>query len=215
MHSFRNLIFDLDGTLTNPQQGILHSLRYALSQLNYDNLPDFVPAGFIGPPIQQCFKNVYHLNDRDTERAIAYFREYYGTKGLYENYPYDGILEMLSVLYDNGKSMFIATSKYMKYAWEIARYFEIDKYIIDLAGADYKGSKYKADLIKDLILRYRLRTDESLMIGDTLFDIEGARDTGISILSVGYGFTTTEMLLEGNPDFYAKTVEDLAEKLIG
>lgn len=214
MNQFSNLIFDLDGTLTNPQEGILQSLRYAFKLLEFNELPDFVPSEFIGPPLHHCFQKVYHLNEKDTEKAITYFREYYGSKGLYENYPYEGISELLSVLADTGKSIYIATSKYMKYAWEIVRHFELDKYIIDLKGADYKGSKHKSDLIDEILSGYRLNSEESLMIGDTVYDINGARKAGISVLSVGYGFTSKEKLVENNPDFYADTVDDMAELLI-
>jgi phosphoglycolate phosphatase len=215
MNQYSNLIFDLDGTLTDPQQGILNSLRHALKQLDFDELPEYVPPEFIGPPLQHSFRNVFNLNEKDTEKAIVLFREYYGLKGLYENIPYDGIEELLSLLVDNGKSIYVATSKYVKYAWEILRHFELDKYIIDLRGADYQGTKLKADLIIDVLADYRLNANDSLMIGDTVYDIKGAREAGISVLSVGYGFGTYEMLKENNPDYYVDTVSDVAEILIG
>jgi phosphoglycolate phosphatase len=215
MNHFSNLIFDLDGTLTDPQQGILNSLRFALGKLNFSELPNYVPAEFIGPPLQHSFRNVYNLSEKDTEKAIVLFREYYGTKGLYENEPYDGIEELLSALMQNGKSIYVATSKYAKFAWEILRHFELDKYIIDIRGADYRGTKLKADLINDVLSDYRLHENESLMIGDTVFDIEGARKAGISVLSVGYGFATSELLKENNPDYFTETVDDLSELLAG
>ncbi len=211
LKTFQNIIFDLDGTLTNPYTGILNSLRYALGKLNFEKIPDSVPPEFIGPPLQQCFKQVFGLNEKLTEIAIAYFREYYGSQGLYENYPYDGIVELLSALNENGVSMYVATSKYEKYAWEIVRHFELDKYIRDLSGADYKGSKTKADHILDIMTRYRLCATESLMVGDTVFDIAGAKEAGISVLSVGYGFAAQHLLMDSQPDYFAGSVEELTE----
>ena len=114
--SYRNLIFDLDGTLTNPYKGILNSMQYALQQLNYQSIPNTVPNEFVGPPLQKSFKEIFDLNDKQTKLAVEYFREYYGKAGLYENEPYEGILELFENLYDSGYKLFIATSKLEKYA---------------------------------------------------------------------------------------------------
>jgi phosphoglycolate phosphatase len=209
LNNYKNIIFDLDGTLTDPREGILNSLRYALRHFNLNDIPDTIPAGFVGPPLQQGFKEIYGLNNKETEKAVDIFREYYGKRGLYENYPYNGIEEFLSVLHSEGKSLYLATSKLEKYAWEIIRHFEFDKYIHDLSGAEYKGNHTKSELINDLIQRYRLNLDETIMIGDTIYDIEGARLSGIDCIAVGYGFTPLNILQNYNPAFSAETVDDL------
>jgi phosphoglycolate phosphatase len=207
----QNIIFDLDGTLTNPVEGILNSLRYSLKQMNYFDLPESLPVEFVGPPLQQGFKNIFGLNEMETEKAVRLFREYYGSHGLYENHPFEGIGELLEELSIQGKRIFVATSKLEKFAQEIIRHFEFDRYIADIKGADYAGEHTKSELIQALIEKYRLNPEETIMVGDTLFDIEGARDSGIKCVAVGYGFNGIETLKQASPDYLAGDVEELFE----
>lgn len=211
MNTYSNIIFDLDGTLTNPYEGIFNALIYTLKQMNYQEIPDNVPANFIGPPLQKSFSTIYGFNERNTELAVQHYRDYYKKTGLYENVPYVGIEELLSALNDDGKKLFIATSKLEETAWEIIRHFELDKYFVDLKGADYSGHHSKGDLIINLIDRYRLPLNETVMIGDTQFDMIGATDAEIDRIAVGYGFGKIEDLNEYNPVAFAETVEDLTE----
>jgi phosphoglycolate phosphatase len=210
----KNIIFDLDGTLTNPLEGIYNSLCYALRELNYRDIPKSLPIEFIGPPLQQSFKTIYDFNEKKVDLAVCYFREYYGTKGLYENYPYPGIDELLEELAMQGKKLYVATSKLEKYAREILLHFGFDNYIVDIQGADYAGNHSKSDLIEALITKHSLQKDETIMVGDTLFDIEGAHEAGIKCLAVGYGFSSKEMLEVAKPDYYVEDVESLMEMLL-
>lgn len=212
-NKFQHIIFDLDGTLTDPREGILNSLRFALKKIQIFPLPDQIPSAFIGPPLQKGFREVFGLNDSQTELVVRLFREYYGTRGLYENDPFDNINEMLNELSENGIKLYVATSKLEEYAWKIIRHFEMDRYITDLTGADYNGTHTKAELIEILIAKYRMEKSETLMVGDTLYDIEGARNAGIACLAVGYGFNSTETLLSAKPDFFARDVNSLIELL--
>lgn len=211
---YSNLIFDLDGTLTNPAQGVLNSLRFALQQMNYPNLPSEVPMAFIGPPLQKSFSEIYKFNKKQTEQAVEFFRAYYGKAGLYENEVYPGIHELLETLHDSGRRLFVATSKLEKYARLILEHFEIDKYFDDLSGADYGGTKTKAELIDRILIDYRLSADDCLMVGDTQFDLIGAQTCEIDSMAVGYGYGTKEFLLSHNPTFYVDTVEELSEFMI-
>jgi len=215
MFYFRNIIFDLDGTLTDSLEGIFNSLVYALRQIGYEEIPEIMPTEFLGPPLQQGFKNIFHLNEKETELAVKVFREYYGSKGLFENHPYAGIPDLLAALADNGIRMFVATSKYEKYAWEIIRYFEFDKYIEDLQGADYGGNHSKADLIEMIMDKHRLEKHDTIMVGDTLHDIRGAREAAIKCIAVGYGFNSAETLKAANPDYYVEDVAELGEVIFG
>ncbi|MBN1116614.1 MAG: HAD hydrolase-like protein [Bacteroidales bacterium] len=211
---FSNIIFDLDGTLTNPSEGILNSLRHSLKQLLHNEIPETIPEGFIGPPLQQGFKTIYGLNDKQTENAVKYFRDYYGKYGKYENVPYDGIIELLAELSINGKKLFVATSKYEKFSWEIIKHFEMDRYITDLQGAGYSGNHDKSTLIDILIEKYQLVKEDTAMVGDTSYDIEGARASLITSVAVGYGFHSMEDLAKLSPDFLVEDVDELFECLM-
>jgi phosphoglycolate phosphatase len=212
---YRNLIFDLDGTLTNSKMGILNSLQYALKELHIENIPFEIPDAFIGPPLQRSFSELFALNKKQTDLAVEYFRLYYGKSGLYENEVFVGIPELVAYLNEMGCKIFVATSKLEKYARLIIEHFELNKYIDDLAGADYQGNHTKSELILKLMDKYRLEPSETLMIGDTHYDIIGARESGINSIAVGYGFGEKESLLSCSPTYYCHTVENLAEFLIG
>jgi|SRR5690554_2462826 len=215
MKQFEHIIFDLDGTLTDSRQGIGNSISYALQKLNIEGFDGVVPDSFIGPPLQQCFREVFHLNDRNTELAVEYFREYYSAKGLYENHPYPGILEMLEQLYTIGKHLYIATSKLEHYAIKIAEHFGFDKYITQIKGADYKGEyASKTTIISTVLNMQKLTPGKNIaMVGDTVFDIVGGNQNGLSTIAVMYGFGKPEDLQSAGPDYCAETVDDLYEIL--
>jgi phosphoglycolate phosphatase len=214
MAHFSHIIFDLDGTLTDNTQGIGNSIQYALDKMQIDGYSEDVLKQFIGPPLQWGFKNLFGMNERNTKLAVEYFREYYGEKGYLENEPYSGITEMLEELHLQGNQMYIATSKLEKYAQKIMEYFEFDKYIIQLNGADYSGKKgTKSTIITNLLETQQLvPSSEIVMIGDTVFDVEGGKENGLSTIAVNYGFGQ-ENLKNAEPDFWVEDVEELYEIL--
>lgn len=215
MSQFSHILFDLDGTLTDNTQGIKNSLKYALNKMHVDEYSEAIMDQFIGPPLQWGFSNLFGLNERNTKLAVEYFREYYGENGWHQNKPYDGIFEMMAELDAQGKKMYIATSKLEKYALQIMEHFEMDKYIIRLKGADYGGKKAtKSQIITDLLEMQQLVPSEQIvMIGDTVFDIQGGKENGLSTVAVGYGFGKEEELRNENPDYFADDVDELFEVL--
>ncbi len=215
MSNFTHIIFDLDGTLTDNTLGISNSVKYALKQMHIDSFSEEKMKQFIGPPLQWGFSNLFGLNERNTKLAVEYFREYYGENGWYENVPYPGVLEMIQELDHSGKKMYIATSKFEKYAIKISEHFGFDKYIIQVNGADYSGKKaYKPLIISNLMEAQQLTPSEKIvMIGDTIFDIEGGKENGISTIAVGYGFGKETDLRNANPDYFVEEVEELYEIL--
>lgn len=217
MPNFSHILFDLDGTLTNPRLGIGNSLKYALRQMQIDGYSDEILERFVGPPLQDGFKNLFGLNERNTELAVEHFRVYFGEKGLYENIPYPGISELLEELHFSGKRIYVVTSKLEKYAKMIIRHFEFDRYIDDLIGAEATGKHSgKGNLITELMERNRIAaTDSVVMIGDTHYDMIGARENRISGIAVTYGFGTEETLTTCDPDYLVDSVDELAELLIG
>lgn len=215
MAQFSHIIFDLDGTLTDNTLGIKNSLKYALQQMQISDFREEMLDQFIGPPLQWGFSTLFGMNERNTKLAVEYFREYYGENGWHQNEPYDGVFEMLAELDALGKKMYIATAKLEKYAVKIMEHFEFDKYIIQLNGADYSGEKAtKSTIITTLLEAQQLiPSKEIVMIGDTVFDIEGGKVNGLSTVAVNYGFGKEEELKSADPDFFVEDVEELYELL--
>ncbi|HET6559142.1 MAG TPA: HAD hydrolase-like protein [Prolixibacteraceae bacterium] len=214
--SYSHILFDLDGTLTNPRLGIGNSLRYALRQMQIDGYSDQLLERFIGPPLQQGFKTLFGMNDHHTTLAVEHFRTYFGDLGWCENEPYEGISELLEELHLSGKRIYVVTSKLEKYALMIVRHFGFDRYIDDLQGADYSGTHSgKGQLISQLMERNRIASAPSVvMIGDTHYDMTGAKEQNISSIAIGYGFGARETLLDCQPDYLVDSVSELAEVLL-
>lgn len=217
MPYFSHILFDLDGTLTNPRLGIGNSLKYALKQMQIDGYSDQILERFIGPPLQDGFTNLFGLNERNTQLAVEHFRTYFGEKGLYENEPFPGINELLEELHFSGRKVFVVTSKLEKYAWMIIRHFGFDRYIDDLIGAEATGKHSgKGLLISKLMDRHRINSSSLVaMIGDTHYDMIGAKENEITGIAVGYGFGTTETLSGCAPDYWVGSVDELSELLLG
>jgi phosphoglycolate phosphatase len=215
MSNFTHIIFDLDGTLTDNTQGIGNSVKYVLKKMHIEEYSPEILEKFIGPPLQWGFSNLFGLNERNTQLAVEYFREYYGEHGWNQNVPYTGVLEMIQELDHFGKKMYIATSKLEKYAVKISEYFEFNKYIIQVNGADYSGKKAtKSTIISTLLEAQQLVPSKQIvMVGDTVFDMEGGKENGLSTIAVGYGFGKEVDLRNANPDYFVEDVEELFEIL--
>ena len=211
MNNFSHIIFDLDGTLTDNTRGISASVKFALDKIQIDGFTEELPEGFIGPPLQHGFRNLFGLNERDTQLAVEYFREYYSVHGLLENDPYPGVSEMLEELHFTGKQLFIATSKLEKFAVQICIHFGFDKYIVQLKGADYNGDHAtKTTIISHLLESRQLAPSRNIvMVGDTVFDMEGGKENGLTTVAVSYGFGKRDELQQAKPDFWADSVEEL------
>ncbi|MGE0019127.1 MAG: HAD hydrolase-like protein [Draconibacterium sp.] len=215
MSRFTHIIFDLDGTLTDNTLGISNAVSYALRKMNVPECSDEIVRKFIGPPIQWSFKNHFGMNEREVALAVDFFREYFNEKGWCENEPYPGVNEMLEELHASGKKLYLATAKLEKFAERILLHFGFDKYIIGFVGADYNGHKAEKDaLIASLLEKEQISASEKVvMVGDTIFDIEGGKANVLSTVAVFYGFGEPEALRATNPDFQAESVEELFEVL--
>ena len=215
MANFTHIIFDLDGTLTDNTVGIENSLKYALQQMQVDTCSDDILKTLIGPPLQWGFKNVFGMNERDTKLAVEYFRTYYGEHGWHQNVPYDGIIEMITELDSLAKKMYVATAKFEKFAIKIIEHFELDKYIIQVKGADYNGKKAEKNGIISSVLEMQqlIPSEEIVMVGDTVYDIKGGKENGLATIAVGYGFGNEEDLKNANPNYFVDDVDDLFELL--
>jgi len=213
---YKNIIFDLDGTLTDSAEGVTRAAQYALKQLGIEtNLDQLKP--FIGPPLQHSFQKYYGFNEEEIKHVITYFRQYYQEKGLYENKLYPYVPEMLAKLSQGGKKLYLATSKLTGFAETILQHFQIDHYFTSIAGANHDGSRAKKrDVLKYLLAHNNsLDKGQTVMVGDHKDDISGAHDCSIDSIAVTYGYGLLEELQKEGPTGLAHSVSELAGILLG
>ncbi|HFU4460577.1 TPA: HAD family hydrolase [Streptococcus suis] len=212
---FQTILFDLDGTLTDSGQGILHSVAYALDQMGIDE-PDLANLQrFIGPPLYESFSRFYHLNPADTQAAVDAFRVYFKDKGMFENQLYDGILPLLESLKQAGKTLAIATSKPEVFAKQILEYFDIAHYFDVIAGASLDSSRIsKTDVISYALAQLDYDPQTTIMVGDREHDIEGAQANQLASIGVLYGYGNRQELEEAGASWIIETVPDLQKILL-
>lgn len=208
---YKTLLFDLDGTLTDSQAGITNSVRYALAR--YDILEED-PAKlkkFIGPPLAESFSAFYGFSASQARQAIAYYREYFSTKGIYENSVYEGIPALLAQLQQQGKRLILATSKPTVFSERILEYFDMQKYFSLVVGSNLDGTRTKkGEIIRHIISLLRSEAKDSiLMIGDREHDCRGARENGIDCAAVLYGFGSVQELQAQKPAYLVGSVAEL------
>lgn len=205
------ILFDLDGTLTDPGIGITNSVAHALAHWNIEVADRAELYKFIGPPLSDSFMRYYGFSEEDAIHAIAVYREYFSVKGLYENEVYPGIPELLESLKAQGKTVVLATSKPEKFAVEILRHFGLYDYFDIIAGASMDESRNKkADVIAYAISQMK-NPDLSrmIMIGDREHDILGAKQIGIDSIGVLYGYGDRAEHEKAGATYIAERVEDI------
>ncbi|HFU4502187.1 TPA: HAD family hydrolase [Streptococcus suis] len=212
---YQTILFDLDGTLTDSGQGILHSVAYALDQMGIDE-PDLANLQrFIGPPLYESFSRFYQLNPADTQAAVDAFRVYFKDKGMFENQLYDGILPLLESLKQAGKTLAIATSKPEVFAKQILEYFDIAHYFDVIAGASLDSSRIsKTDVISYALAQLDYDPQTTIMVGDREHDIEGAQANQLVSIGVLYGYGNRQELEEAGASWIIETVPDLQKLLL-
>lgn len=205
------LLFDLDGTLTDPMIGITRSVQYALRAYGIEE-PDLkVLCPFIGPPLKDSFMKYYDFPEHQAEEAIGKYREYFSVTGIFENRVYDGIEELLQELKDCGKRLLIATSKPEKFAVQILEHFHLAQYFDYVCGASMDEKRVK----KGEVIAYALETagikdiSMAIMIGDREHDIIGAKENHMNSIGVLFGYGSREELERSGADFIAASVEEL------
>ena len=208
---YKTVLFDLDGTLTDPGLGITNSVMYALEKFGIKVEDRTSLYKFIGPPLKDSFEKYYHMSDEETNRAVAYYREYFSVKGIYENVLYDGITKVLKQIKDSGRQMILATSKPEVFSVEILKYFKIDRYFDFVAGATMDETRTnKAEVIAYALKLGKITDLKSVvMIGDREYDINGAKAAGLNSIGVLYGYGSREELRDAGATYIAERVEDI------
>ena len=182
------LIFDLDGTLLDTSEGVVECVRFAAETLGQPVLPREELLDFIGPPLTASFPKHYGFDEKTTLEAIRLFREHYRDGAIFNARPYEGIFDLCEVIRDNGISMAVATNKLEPMAQKLLGHFGFDRYCHPIRGADPDGKLKKADLIRCCLEDLHILPQEAVLMGDTVFDAEGAAAAGVHFLAVTYGF---------------------------
>lgn len=216
MKNKKYILFDLDGTLTDPYEGITKSAQYGLEKVgiieDQENLKKI-----IGPPLKDAFMELYGLSQSDAETAIKYYRIRYADVGFKENFLYDGIEDCLKSLKKAGKVIILATSKPDESALKILELFGISQYFAFLSASTLDGDRNT----KGKVIEYAIKSmcikdiSEAIMIGDRLYDIKGAKEFGMDSIGVLYGYGSLKELQQCEPTFLCESVTELKRLLLG
>ncbi|WP_291865415.1 HAD family hydrolase [Bradyrhizobium sp.] len=205
------IFFDLDGTLTDPKPGITRSIQYALGKLDRAVPPEDELTWCIGPPLRASLKKLVGT-DELADRALLLYRERFGDIGLFENEVYPGIEHILSTLARSGRRLFVATSKANIYAERIIDHFKLRVYFERVFGAELDGTRSdKTDLLRHALLSAGVDPSLAIMIGDRSFDMEGARNNGMTAVGVLYGYGSEAELREAGAHHVSATPRGLLD----
>lgn len=212
---YQYMLFDLDGTLTDPGLGITNSVMVALRQMGAAVPERSALYPFIGPPLQDSFRRFFGFTEEQCQEAIRYYREYFKRQGIFENEVYEGIRELLAGLKKEGKTLAVATSKPEVFAIEILKYFDLFQYFDLVAGATLDGSRSeKADVIRYALEQLGLPDKSTvLMVGDREHDILGAKENGLASIGVLYGYGSREELRKAGAAWIVETPEEILSVL--
>jgi phosphoglycolate phosphatase len=212
MHRIKNVLFDLDGTLLNPQTGITGCLSYALIKMGRQ-APDMEElTAFIGPPLRKTFRTLLNCEDENlVEKAVAFYRERYSTTGIYENIVYPGVADLLSGLKKDSFKLFIATTKPKNYAEIIVKHFALDGFD-GVFGTGMDGSfDNKAELVAHILESESLSSEETVMIGDRREDVLAGKQNRTKTIGVTYGFGPRTEIADSTPDWICDNVQGIGD----
>lgn len=213
---YHTILFDLDGTLTDPGVGITSSVAYALAHYGITVSDRSELYRFIGPPLQDAFRQYYGFSKEQADEAVLYYRERFRSIGIYENEIYPGIADLLAALQAAGKRIVLATSKPEEFARIILDHFHLTPYFSCITGATFDGTLCKkADVIREALSRCCITDTEGLvMVGDREHDIHGASAVGLDSIGVLYGYGCREEHEAAGATHIAATVEALQSLLL-
>lgn len=219
---YKYLLFDLDGTLTDPMEGITTSVQYALKAFGIEE-PDLQKlTPFIGPPLRDSFMRFYGFDEVQAEEAVAKYREWFAPKGIFQNKIYEGMPQMLAMLKEKGKVLAVASSKPQVFVEKVLHYFNIYEYFTVIVGSELDGGRESKEEVVEEALRQlgvtagncdKWGENAAVMIGDRKFDIRGGKEHGLVAVGVNYGYAEEGELTEAGADYVADTVEELGRIL--
>ena len=208
----KTILFDLDGTLTDSGEGIIKSSamvleKYGLPVPSYEEM-----RVFVGPPLHETFHK-FGVPKEKCDDAVELYRARYNTVGLFENFPYPGIRELLEALKAQGHRLFVATSKPEEMSVRILEHFDLAKYFEIIAGATLDRSRLEKSDVIAYLLQQAGSVENCIMIGDTVFDVVGAAAHKIPTIGVAWGYGKVEDMKNAGAMAIAETPEQLLELL--
>lgn len=219
------ILFDLDGTLTDPKEGITASVQYALYSFGIEETDMDKLTPFIGPPLKDSFKKFYGFDEAQAEEAVAKYREWFAPKGIFQNAIYPGIPQMLKALKEKGKVLAVASSKPQIFVEKILAHFDIYDYFTVIVGSELDGTRGRKEEVVEEALRQLgeingWNEEEAgaadrgiVMVGDRKFDIHGGKQYGLITVGVTFGYAEDGELEEAGADYVVDTVEELRRLL--
>lgn len=210
------VLFDLDGTLSDSFEGIADSIAYALDRLGIPAPPRDSLKSFVGPPLFDEFRRRFAMDEETAREAVRLYREFYPRKGIFEQTPLDGAEELLRTLRKRGVTVCLATSKPQEYAEKILELFKFENYFDHVVGATFDGKiSAKADVIALALRTSGALPENTLMVGDRFYDVEGAHACKVRCAGVLCGFGTREELEGCGADYISEGLPGIAEIVFG
>lgn len=211
-----HLLFDFDGTLTDPREGIVNCLRHAFTSLAFPAPSEDELSALIGPPLQESFLQIFGASRTDlAARALELYRERFRDVGMFENRVYPGIPVALERLVQSGWTLWVATSKPHLFARQIAQHFGLAEYFAGIHGAELDGIRSnKGDLIAHILETENIEPEQAIMIGDRSHDILGARRNGVRSIGVLWGYGSHDELAQAGADTIHDSIDSVVAHLI-
>lgn len=211
---YDTILFDLDGTLTDPGEGITNAVMHALAKKGIFEPDRSKLYRFIGPPLVESFERFYGFTHEEAVQGLADYREYFGPKGIFENKVLDGVPEMLSALKASGRKIVLATSKPELFSRQILEHFDLLRHFDGLHGATMDEKRNKKEEVVAWALAHTPDVGRAVMVGDRHHDIDGARANGIDSVGVLFGYGSEEELRAAGATHLAGTISQLKELLL-
>ncbi len=215
MKSYSTILFDLDGTLSDSSQGIINSIIYALEKYDVKDYDMPLLRKFLGPPLHESFEKFMGFDKEKSLQAVKLYREYFSSKGLFENEIYGGVSDLLQNLKENGKTLIVATSKPQLFTDRIMEHFNLAKYFDFIAGSNMDTTRSKkAEVIEYALSECNIKDKSKVvMIGDRAEDMIGAQTVCVDSIGVEYGYGTFDELKNAGATYIVKTVGELKDLL--
>lgn len=211
---YQTVIFDIDGTLLKSDRGVMNALKHTTDKMGVPYPSAQVRQKFIGPPLHYNFHDLIGMNEEDTARAIEIFNEYYLPVGVFESELYPGIMELIQDLCAQGVKVCIATAKSKPMADRVVAHFGLAPYVACMeTKADDQPTGDKEVLIRRILEDTGAKPEETVMVGDTCFDAEGAFQNQIAFIGVTYGYGPREEMEQSGTALFADTTQELRAML--